>query len=53
MPVTTWSRIRVADLREAGLPSPSRPAHSWYWNEEKGGYRALTRAARSRLLGEG
>lgn len=25
---------------------------SWFWNENRGGYQALTRAARSRLLGE-
>ena len=50
MPVTTWYRMRVAALRDAGLPEPTRPARAWYWDEAKGGYRALTKAARERLI---
>lgn len=50
MPVTTWSRIRTAVLRDQGLPNPTRPASAWYWDESKGAYRALTKAARERLL---
>jgi putative long chain acyl-CoA synthase len=50
MPVTTWYRIRTAPLREQGLPAPRRPAKAWYWAESKGAYRALTKAARERLL---
>ncbi len=50
MPVTTWSRVRTAVLRDQGLPDPTRPASAWYWEESKGAYRALTKAARERLL---
>jgi hypothetical protein len=50
MPVTTCCRIRTAPLREEGLPAPRRPAKAWCWAESKGAYRALTKAARERLL---
>ena len=50
MPRTTWYRIRTAALSEMGIPRPSRPARAWYWDESRGGYRALTKAARERLL---
>jgi putative long chain acyl-CoA synthase len=53
IPVTTWYRPRTAPLRHDGLPAPTRPASAWYWNEERAGYRALTRAARDRLAGLG
>ncbi len=53
MPITTWSRIRTDALAEAGLPPASRPARAWYWNEHERGYRALTKAARARLAGDG
>ena len=53
MPVTTWYRARTSALREQGVPAPSRPAKSWYWDRGKGGYRALTKAARERLLDGG
>ena len=52
MPVTTWYRIRSAELVAEGVPPASRPASAWYWNESKGGYRALTAAARKSLLGD-
>ncbi len=50
IPVTTWYRIRTSELREDGIPDPTRPASAWYWDEAKGGYRAITKAARERLL---
>ncbi len=50
MPVTTWYRVRTAALREQGVPAPDEPATSWYWDQGRGGYAALTEAARERLL---
>jgi putative long chain acyl-CoA synthase len=50
IPVTTWYRVRTSELREDGIPDPTRPASAWYWDESKPGYRAVTKAARERLL---
>ncbi len=53
LPVTTWYRARLDVLRELGVPAPGRPARCWYWNAERGGYRALTKAAREQILQSG
>lgn len=52
IPVTTWFRVRTDLLRDEGLPRPRRPARAWYWDSKRGGYRALTKATRARILGE-
>ncbi len=49
IPTTTWYRVVTAALGEQGVPEPTRPATAWYWNEERAGYRALTKAARAAL----
>jgi putative long chain acyl-CoA synthase len=51
IPVTTWFRPVAGPLREEGVPEPSKPAGCWYWDEKRGGYRALTKTARTRLVG--
>jgi putative long chain acyl-CoA synthase len=53
MPLTTWYRPRTGPLRREGLPRPTRPARAWYWDEQRAGYRALTKAARERLAASG
>lgn len=50
IPVTTWYRPMASALRDEGLPAPSDPATSWYWDPRKGGYRRMSKAAASRLL---
>ena len=51
IPLTTWYRPQSAPLREQGLPAPTKPPTSWYWDARKGGYRAMSKAAAQRLLG--
>ncbi len=50
IPLTTWYRPQSGPLRDAGLPAPGKLARAWYWDPRKGGYRALSKAARERLL---
>ena len=49
IPLTTWYRPMTGPLREEGLPVPTRPATSWYWDPRKGGYRPMSKAAHERL----
>lgn len=49
IPLTTWYRPLSGPLRDAGLPEPTKPPTAWYWDPKKGGYRALSAAARERL----
>lgn len=53
VPVTTWYRVRIGSLRAEGIPEPSKPATAWYWDDSKGVYRAMTKAAAERLLKAG
>jgi len=50
IPLTTWFRPQSGPLRDQGLPMPAKQATAWYWDPRKGGYRALSKAARERLL---
>ncbi len=47
IPRTTWYRLRTGPLRKAGLPAASKD-RAWY-RDARGGYRALTDAARRRI----
>ena len=52
IPVTTWFRPLSGSLRRQGLPSPTKPVSSWYWDPEargRGSYKPLTKAALSKL----
>jgi len=49
IPVTTWYRPISSPLRAEGLPTPTKPATAWAWDEKKGAYKALTKAALGRL----
>jgi putative long chain acyl-CoA synthase len=51
IPLTTWYRPITGPLKQEGLPLPSKPPTSWYWDPRKGGYRQISKAARTRLLG--
>ena len=53
IPLTTWYRPMSGPLRAEGMPAPSKPPSSWYWDPKKGGYRALSKAAIERLLSAG
>ncbi len=53
IPLTTWYRPIASQLRERGLPEPSDPPSSWYWDPRKGGYRRMSKAAAARLLAGG
>jgi putative long chain acyl-CoA synthase len=48
LPVTTWYRPMTGPLRAAGVPSPGPGKLAWY--QSGGQYRALTQAARRRLV---
>ena len=50
IPLTTWFRPQAGPLRAEGVPAPTKPATSWYWDPRKGGYRAMSKAAAERLL---
>ena len=50
IPLTTWYRPITGPLREAGIPLPTTPPSSWYWDPRKGGYRRMSKAGRERLL---
>ena len=50
IPLTTWYRPQSGPLRAEGLPEPTKPPSSWYWDPRKGGYRALSKTASQRLL---
>ena len=50
IPLTTWYRPQTGPLREQGLPAPTVPPTSWYWDPRTGGYRKLSKAATDRLL---
>ena len=51
IPLTTWFRPQSGPLRADGIPQPTKPPTSWYWDPRKGGYRAMSKAAAERLLG--
>jgi putative long chain acyl-CoA synthase len=51
IPLTTWYRPITGPLEQEGLPMPSTPPDSWYWDPRKGGYRRMSKAGRERLLG--
>jgi putative long chain acyl-CoA synthase len=54
IPVTTWYRPAVAELREQGLPDPANAAQpAWYLDAGGERYRPLTAAARRRLSAAG
>ena len=53
IPLTTWFRPQSGPLRAAGIPAPTKPPTSWYWDPRKGGYRPMSKAAAERLLGSG
>jgi putative long chain acyl-CoA synthase len=50
IPLTTWYRPITGPLEQEGLPMPSTPPDSWYWDPRKGGYRRMSKAGRERLL---
>ncbi len=50
IPLTTWYRPINGPLKAEGLPEPTKPPTSWYWDPRKGGYRPMSKAARDRLL---
>ncbi|MHB8659210.1 MAG: AMP-binding protein [Solirubrobacteraceae bacterium] len=52
IPVTTWYRPISPPLRQAGIPDPSGGAQAWYLERSGDSYRALTSAARRRLIGQ-
>jgi putative long chain acyl-CoA synthase len=49
IPLTTWYRPVTGPLERDGIPDPSDPPSSWYWDPRKGGYRPLSKAATGRL----
>ena len=51
IPLTTWYRPITGPLKAEGLPAPTKPATAWYWDPRKGGYRPMSKAAETRLLG--
>ncbi|HET6830303.1 MAG TPA: AMP-binding protein [Solirubrobacterales bacterium] len=51
IPLTTWYRPITGPLEREGLPIPTDPPTSWYWDPRKGGYRRMSKAGRTRLLG--
>ena len=51
IPVTTWYRPITGPLEAEGLPAPTKPATAWYWDPRKGGYRPMSKAAETSLLG--
>jgi putative long chain acyl-CoA synthase len=53
IPVTTWFRPLTGPLREAGIPEPGEGVRAWYLDASGERYRALTGAARKRLVGAG
>jgi putative long chain acyl-CoA synthase len=50
IPVTTWYRPMIGDLRTAGVPKVRRPARAWVLDRETATYRPLTAAVRKRLV---
>jgi len=50
IPLTTWYRPITGPLKRDGLPAPTSPPTSWYWDPRKGGYRRMSKAGRERLL---
>jgi putative long chain acyl-CoA synthase len=52
IPVTTWYRPMTGPLRAAGIPMPGGGAIAFYRESGATTYRALSAAARRRLLGE-
>jgi putative long chain acyl-CoA synthase len=50
IPLTTWYRPMTGPLKAEGVPLPSDPPDSWYWDPRKGGYRRMSKAGRERLL---
>jgi putative long chain acyl-CoA synthase len=50
IPLTTWYRPVTGPLERDGIPDPSDPPSSWYWDPRKGGYRRMSKAGRERLL---
>ena len=53
IPLTTWYRPITGPLKAEGLPEPTKPATSWYWDPRKGGYRPMSQAAAKRLAAGG
>jgi putative long chain acyl-CoA synthase len=53
IPVTTWYRPLTGPLRAAGIPEPGARRQAWYLDRGGKTYRALTAAARKRLLAAG
>ena len=51
IPVTTWYRPITGPLRAAGIPGPSGAGKAWARDGKGDSYRALTAAARRRLVG--
>lgn len=49
IPVTTWYRPMIGDLRAAGVPKVRRPARAWALDRETGLYVPMTAAVRRRL----
>ncbi len=52
IPVTTWFRPLTDSLREEGIPVPVQSGPAWYRDASGDAYRALTDAARRRLVGQ-
>jgi len=50
IPLTTWYRPITGPLEREGIPDPTDPPTSWYWDPRKGGYRRMSKAGRERLL---
>jgi putative long chain acyl-CoA synthase len=51
IPVTTWYRPKVGELRAKGIPKPGKKVLAWDGNRER--YKVLTDAARTRLIKTG